>query len=83
MTSQVWASNFLPNEAALSDRCQRAFHREHGEPLLLQYARQEAERKVPHTHTHTHTRLNRTVSPTLPLPSFLVSLHRAVQVGVA
>ncbi|XP_056875404.1 galactose-1-phosphate uridylyltransferase isoform X2 [Takifugu flavidus] len=42
---QVWASDFLPNEPALSDRCQRAFHQKHGEPLLLQYAREEAAKK--------------------------------------
>eukprot|EP00064_Thunnus_orientalis_P010682 superscaffoldBa00001473_g10708 len=42
---QVWASNFLPNEPALSDRCQRAYYQKHGEPLLLQYAKQEAEKK--------------------------------------
>ncbi|KAF0031049.1 hypothetical protein F2P81_015604 [Scophthalmus maximus] len=42
---QVWASNFLPNEPALSDRCQRAYHQKHGEPLLLHYAKQEAEKK--------------------------------------
>lgn len=46
VTSQVWASSFLPNEPALSDRCQRSYYQKHGEPLLLQYARQEAERKV-------------------------------------
>ncbi|XP_061655326.1 galactose-1-phosphate uridylyltransferase isoform X4 [Phyllopteryx taeniolatus] len=42
---QVWASSFLPNEPALSDRCQRAFYEKHKEPLLLQYAKQEVERK--------------------------------------
>uniref|UniRef100_A0A665U5S0 Galactose-1-phosphate uridylyltransferase n=1 Tax=Echeneis naucrates TaxID=173247 RepID=A0A665U5S0_ECHNA len=42
---QVWASNFLPNEPALSDRCQRAYYQKHGEPLLLEYAKQEAEKK--------------------------------------
>uniref|UniRef100_A0A3Q3IUS8 Galactose-1-phosphate uridylyltransferase n=1 Tax=Monopterus albus TaxID=43700 RepID=A0A3Q3IUS8_MONAL len=42
---QVWASNFLPNEPATSDRCQRAYYEKHGEPLLLQYAKQEAEKK--------------------------------------
>nr|XP_057906798.1 galactose-1-phosphate uridylyltransferase isoform X4 [Doryrhamphus excisus] len=42
---QVWASNFLPNEPALSDRCQRAFYEKHKEPLLLQYAKQETEKK--------------------------------------
>ncbi|KAI3361983.1 hypothetical protein L3Q82_012334, partial [Scortum barcoo] len=42
---QVWASNFLPNEPALSDRCQRAYYQKHGEPLLLRYAKQEAEKK--------------------------------------
>uniref|UniRef100_A0A8C8A2N7 Galactose-1-phosphate uridylyltransferase n=1 Tax=Oryzias sinensis TaxID=183150 RepID=A0A8C8A2N7_9TELE len=48
---QVWASNFLPNEPALSDRCQRNYYQKHGEPLLLEYARQEAERKVWRAHT--------------------------------
>ncbi|XP_042182295.1 galactose-1-phosphate uridylyltransferase isoform X2 [Oncorhynchus tshawytscha] len=42
---QVWASNFLPNEATLSDRCQREYLKTHGEPLLLQYAKMEAERQ--------------------------------------
>ncbi|XP_061732983.1 galactose-1-phosphate uridylyltransferase isoform X2 [Nerophis ophidion] len=42
---QVWASNFLPSEPALSDRCQRAFYEKHKEPLLLQYAKQETEKK--------------------------------------
>ncbi|XP_062410341.1 galactose-1-phosphate uridylyltransferase [Sardina pilchardus] len=42
---QVWASNFLPNEPGLADGCQRDFLRKHGEPMLVQYARQEAERK--------------------------------------
>ncbi|XP_071400976.1 galactose-1-phosphate uridylyltransferase-like, partial [Centroberyx affinis] len=41
----VWASNFLPNEPALSDRCQRDYYQKHREPLLLQYAKQEAEKK--------------------------------------
>lgn len=40
---QVWASNFLPNEAALAERCQRDFLQKHGEPLLVQYARMEAQ----------------------------------------
>lgn len=42
---QVWASNFLPNEPALSDRCQREYYQKNGEPLLVQYAKQEAEKK--------------------------------------
>uniref|UniRef100_A0A3B5L782 Galactose-1-phosphate uridylyltransferase n=1 Tax=Xiphophorus couchianus TaxID=32473 RepID=A0A3B5L782_9TELE len=43
---QVWASSFLPNEPAVSDRCQRAYYQKNGEPLLVQYAKQEAEKKV-------------------------------------
>ena len=39
---QVWASDFLPNEAATEDAHQRAWLADHGEPLLLTYARQEA-----------------------------------------
>ncbi|KAK7896431.1 hypothetical protein WMY93_021756 [Mugilogobius chulae] len=42
---QVWASNFVPNEASVSDRCQREYFQKHGEPLLLNYASQEAQRK--------------------------------------
>uniref|UniRef100_A0A8C1XVZ6 Galactose-1-phosphate uridylyltransferase n=1 Tax=Cyprinus carpio TaxID=7962 RepID=A0A8C1XVZ6_CYPCA len=37
---QVWASNFLPNEPALAERCQRDLLQKHGEPLLLQYKTQ-------------------------------------------
>lgn len=44
--SQVWASSFLPNEPALSDRCQKAFYEKYQEPLLLQYAKQEVAKKV-------------------------------------
>ncbi|XP_073770281.1 galactose-1-phosphate uridylyltransferase isoform X2 [Danio rerio] len=40
---QVWASNFLPNEASLAERCQRDFLQKHGEPMLVQYARMEAQ----------------------------------------
>lgn len=39
---QVWASSFLPNEPALAERCQREYKQQHGEPMLLQYARMEA-----------------------------------------
>ncbi|XP_008422073.1 galactose-1-phosphate uridylyltransferase isoform X2 [Poecilia reticulata] len=42
---QVWASSFLPNEPAVADRCQRAYYQKNGEPLLVQYAKQEAEKK--------------------------------------
>uniref|UniRef100_A0A8C4WCB6 Galactose-1-phosphate uridylyltransferase n=1 Tax=Gopherus evgoodei TaxID=1825980 RepID=A0A8C4WCB6_9SAUR len=42
---QVWASNFLPNEAQLEDRTQRQHLQERGVPLLLEYAQLEAQRK--------------------------------------
>ncbi|XP_077593958.1 galactose-1-phosphate uridylyltransferase isoform X2 [Stigmatopora nigra] len=42
---QVWASSFFPNEPAVSDHCQRAFYEKYSEPMLLQYAKQEVERK--------------------------------------
>ena len=38
---QVWACNFLPNEATAEDTHQRAWLQQHGQPLLLAYARQE------------------------------------------
>ncbi|KAJ8286353.1 hypothetical protein GJAV_G00037500 [Gymnothorax javanicus] len=42
---QVWASNFLPNEPSLADRFQREYLKEHGEVMLLQYAKMETERR--------------------------------------
>ncbi|XP_040276783.1 galactose-1-phosphate uridylyltransferase [Bufo bufo] len=42
---QVWASNFLPNEARTEDRTQREYLKKHGVPMLLEYGRLEEERK--------------------------------------
>ncbi|KGL76222.1 Galactose-1-phosphate uridylyltransferase, partial [Tinamus guttatus] len=42
---QIWASSFLPNEARLEDRTQREYRSQHGVPMLLEYAEQEARRK--------------------------------------
>jgi UDPglucose--hexose-1-phosphate uridylyltransferase len=39
---QIWATGFLPNEAATEDRHQRTYHADHGRPLLLDYAEREA-----------------------------------------
>ncbi|MBQ0933613.1 UDP-glucose--hexose-1-phosphate uridylyltransferase [Ideonella alba] len=39
---QVWACDFLPNEAATEDREQRAYRAAHGRPLLLDVAQREA-----------------------------------------
>ena len=39
---QVWASDFLPNEAATEDARQRDWFTQHGQPLLLTYAEREA-----------------------------------------
>ena len=41
---QIWASNFIPNEAASEGRHQRAYFEDHGSPLLIDYAAVEAER---------------------------------------
>lgn len=43
---QVWASSFLPDIAQREERSQRAYHSQHGEPLLMEYGRQELLRKV-------------------------------------
>jgi UDPglucose--hexose-1-phosphate uridylyltransferase len=40
---QIWAENVLPNEAIKEDRNQRAYFDAHGSPLLVDYARREAE----------------------------------------
>ncbi|XP_036753944.2 interleukin-11 receptor subunit alpha isoform X3 [Manis pentadactyla] len=42
---QVWASSFLPDIAQREERTQRAYQRKHGEPLLMEYGRQELLRK--------------------------------------
>jgi UDPglucose--hexose-1-phosphate uridylyltransferase len=42
---QIWACDALPNEPAKEDREQRAYQKEHGRPLLLDYADLEAERQ--------------------------------------
>ncbi len=39
---QVWASDFLPNEAATEDAHQHAWFAQHGQPLLQAYAAREA-----------------------------------------
>lgn len=41
---QVWASDFLPNEARVEDERQRAYFAKHGSPLLLDYAQLEQDR---------------------------------------
>lgn len=41
---QIWAHDALPNEPAKEDRQQRAHYREHGTPLLLDYAALEVAR---------------------------------------
>lgn len=42
---QVWASDFLPNEARKEERHQHAYFKEHGEPLLFGYAKAEIARQ--------------------------------------
>jgi UDPglucose--hexose-1-phosphate uridylyltransferase len=39
---QIWACDFLPNEAAAEDREQRAYRAAHGRPMLLDVAQREA-----------------------------------------
>ena len=34
---QIWAGDFLPNEIAVEDRCQRTYFSRHGRPLLVDY----------------------------------------------
>jgi len=43
---QVWASEFLPNEAAKEDRSQREYFERRNTPLLVDYARREADLAV-------------------------------------
>jgi UDPglucose--hexose-1-phosphate uridylyltransferase len=39
---QVWANSFLPNSPAKEDEQQRAYHAQHGRPMLLDYVEKEA-----------------------------------------
>lgn len=41
---QIWAGNFLPNEAAVEDRSQRSWFAQKRAPLLADYARRELDR---------------------------------------
>lgn len=43
---QIWASSFLPNEAAIEHRTQQEYQEKHKVPMLVEYARLEAEQKV-------------------------------------
>jgi len=38
---QIWAGDFIPEEPAKEDLSQREYFREHGRPLLMDYAEQE------------------------------------------
>ncbi|XP_036032991.1 galactose-1-phosphate uridylyltransferase isoform X4 [Onychomys torridus] len=42
---QVWASSFLPDIVQREERSQQSYHSQRGEPLLLEYGRQELLRK--------------------------------------
>ncbi|XP_041983695.1 galactose-1-phosphate uridylyltransferase [Aricia agestis] len=42
---QIWASNFLPNEARVKDRCQKEYFNKHNKPLLVDYVEQELKKK--------------------------------------
>lgn len=43
---QIWASNFLPNEARIKDENQRKYYQKYNRPLLLDYVTQELQKKV-------------------------------------
>lgn len=40
---QIWASRFLPNEAAKEDRCQKVYYELHARPLLVDYLALESQ----------------------------------------
>ncbi|XP_063465890.1 galactose-1-phosphate uridylyltransferase isoform X3 [Symphalangus syndactylus] len=51
---QVWASSFLPDIAQREERSQQAYKSQHGEPLLMEYSRQELLRKERLVLTNEH-----------------------------
>ncbi|CAG2123335.1 unnamed protein product, partial [Medioppia subpectinata] len=42
---QVWASNYLPNEARIKDQTQRQYKETHNKPLLMDYLTKELDKK--------------------------------------
>ncbi len=42
---QIWAGDFLPNEALREDQTQREYFQQHGRPLLADYVALEAEQR--------------------------------------
>ncbi|XP_041361353.1 galactose-1-phosphate uridylyltransferase-like [Gigantopelta aegis] len=42
---QVWASSFLPNEAAVKDKAQKEFYNKYKKPMLLDYVQKEISKK--------------------------------------
>jgi UDPglucose--hexose-1-phosphate uridylyltransferase len=51
---QVWATRSLPRQAEKEDEAQRAYFAQHASPLLLDYARLEAERGIRVVHQNDH-----------------------------
>ncbi|WJV55238.1 galactose-1-phosphate uridylyltransferase [Prodigiosinella aquatilis] len=45
---QIWANDFLPNEAEREDRMQREYFHQHGIPLLVDYLNREQQEQVRH-----------------------------------
>lgn len=42
---QIWASDFIPEEPAKEERCQRDYFRKHGKNLLMEYISMEMQKK--------------------------------------
>ncbi|XP_063506265.1 galactose-1-phosphate uridylyltransferase isoform X4 [Pongo pygmaeus] len=68
---QVWASSFLPDIAQREERSQQAYKSQHGEPLLMEYSRQELLRKVGESQA---------LCPQ-GVPNFLIPLERGAPTG--
>ena len=43
---QIWAGDFLPQEAARENRCQSVYYQQYGEPLLMAYLEREMSESV-------------------------------------
>ncbi|GAB6018781.1 hypothetical protein CHUAL_000446 [Chamberlinius hualienensis] len=41
---QVWASDFLPNEAVIKNRTQKAYYEKHNSPMLVDYVKMELKK---------------------------------------
>jgi galactose-1-phosphate uridylyltransferase (family 1) len=76
---QIWASDFLPNEARVKNESQRKYFDKHGKSLLKDYALQELKRDVSQSEIYNtraiikfHFRLGLSIKTRIGLSWYLI-----------